>query len=329
MANLRSVTDCIQYMMFRAGEDHTDSTGDFYQKALEYLNLTRLDLFKGSSPLKSDAHVAFKWAIKEPAGIFIIQPIYQTGTVQVTDGSSSITFSVAPTISLTDYYLSIDNVEDVFRISSHTVGNVMATIDVEYTGTSSSSATFKAMPLIYTLGNNDIIRLISPIRIYRSAVDNNDQKIYGIVEDKFDLLFPMNRIKQGVSEAFKILSQVDNNTKIQVSKYSTEKIKCEYRYILMPGDLSTSSSDSEIKIPREYRQGWCEWALALLQEDKTDNRQQGSLDKAQQWFNTMVKDYLYSDQEIDPLFNHIISREDDYAFGEDRVLRTSSGLIIG
>ena len=84
MANLTTISDVVQDVLFRAGQNPTDTSGDYYAKALQYANRTRLELLKGNGPLKPEANVAFKWAVKYPPANFIIQPYFNTLSVLVT-----------------------------------------------------------------------------------------------------------------------------------------------------------------------------------------------------------------------------------------------------
>lgn len=66
-----------------------------------------------------------------------------TGTLTVTNGSRSITFSSAPTRSVTGYWITIAGKEERYKIKSHTAGATAATLETNFLGSSSSSATYK------------------------------------------------------------------------------------------------------------------------------------------------------------------------------------------
>ena len=95
MAQLKTLTEIREDVLYRAGEQTNDQS-DFYDKSLEYINRARLDLIKGISPLDPMKRVDFNWAIEYPPSNFTIQPMVDDGTVSVTQGSSTITFSSAP-----------------------------------------------------------------------------------------------------------------------------------------------------------------------------------------------------------------------------------------
>jgi len=87
-------------------------------------------------------------------------PKIDTGTVNVTENSTGITFSTAPqqfsaNISVAGYVLIIQgNATDsnaVYRIVTHTSGATAATLDAAYTGTTNTAATFKMYQVSYNL----------------------------------------------------------------------------------------------------------------------------------------------------------------------------------
>lgn len=66
-----------------------------------------------------------------------------TGTVTVTEGSTSITFSSAPTTSVKDYIFFTNGYEEIYEISTHTSNSTSAVLKSPYKGTSSTTATYK------------------------------------------------------------------------------------------------------------------------------------------------------------------------------------------
>lgn len=67
-----------------------------------------------------------------------------TGTISVTEGSTSVTFSTAPTVSLTDYKLSIGGFPEILTIASHSANSTSATLAVPYLGSTGTALSFKA-----------------------------------------------------------------------------------------------------------------------------------------------------------------------------------------
>lgn len=75
---------------------------------------------------------AFEWPFNRCSSPLVIQtvPDYTTGTVATTLASTTITFSVAPTVSLTGRYIQTSSSKDWYKITSHTASSTTATIEV-------------------------------------------------------------------------------------------------------------------------------------------------------------------------------------------------------
>lgn len=312
MANLSTVTDMIEYVLYTAGQTQ-ETTDFFYDRALEHINRARLELVKGVSPMNPKHRVNFKWAKKYPPYSFVIQPEAATTSISITQNSATVTFSSTIATSMVGYRLIIDNEYDVYRVATHTAGTDSATIDTVFTGTTNAAAGYKLVKIEYELGSNDIIRLISPMTIYRSNDNDNPVcKIYGVDDDRFDADFPIGDIQSGVPDFFKIVYISDANWTIMLNKYSDSTyIKVEYDIIQLPDDLTTSSTASEILIPKENRQVCCDWASSLLLADKTDNKAIDLLKKAQAGYEGMILDSKSLFPDLDPSFARFISREDN------------------
>jgi hypothetical protein len=330
MSYPQTAVDMIQDVLHQAGEPPTNTSGPYYDKGWELINRCRLDIVRGNGPLDPDAHVAFKWAIKYPPGSFVIQPKITAGTVAVVQDSTSVTFSVDPTSDPVGWHLIIDGEPDIYRIVSSARGPYSpAVLDCAFTGTTNAAATFKLIKIEYDLGTNDIIRLISPLRIYRDhSAAKTQPTVDGLQEDRFDELFPLRDIVTGVPEAFKIVEEADNTVKIVISRYSdTDKMKVEYRCILLPADIDDASAEAEILIPAEYRFVCTDWAASMIMFDKGDNKHEATKKKAQLGFEAMCKDYKFQMTETDPNAFRVISREDKCQYS-DRLLKTNSGLYF-
>lgn len=74
-------------------------------------------------------------------------PTYEkinTGTVTVTADSATITFSSAPTGSLTGYYIKLEAYPDVIKISAHTAASTTATLEETWVNDTGSGKSFRA-----------------------------------------------------------------------------------------------------------------------------------------------------------------------------------------
>lgn len=316
-------------VLFRGGENPTNTGGAYYSKAMEYINRAYVDLCRGNGPLMPTSNVVFKWALKYPSQTLTLEPKYDTGTVSVTLNSANVTFSDVIANSKATWYLIVDGDPTVYRVSTHTAGTATATLDSVFTGETDSDATYKLVKLEYTLGSNDILRLISPLRTFKTSDLMTEPRIYGIEANRFDTLFPIYRVAAGIPSAFKVISTRDNNVIIMFNKYMDEDyLRVEYDYVDKPADLTASSVTTDIRVPEDFRHVIVDWALCFLFQDKNDNRYETAISLARVGFENMVNQNRYEAAFTDPNYGQIIAREDDYGL-HDRLLRTESGLIVG
>lgn len=68
---------------------------------------------------------------------------YADGTVSVTPGSQTITFSTAPAASKAGFLFAVDQFSEIYTISAHTAGSTTATISAPYNGALGSGLSFK------------------------------------------------------------------------------------------------------------------------------------------------------------------------------------------
>lgn len=79
---------------------------------------------------------------------------YTTGTVDITAGSTTITFSTAPTASQANRYVQFSSANDWYKITDHTAASTTATISPAYTQTSAlSDGTLTIRTFYYSLSS--------------------------------------------------------------------------------------------------------------------------------------------------------------------------------
>jgi len=83
-----------------------------------------------------------------------ISPKLTTGTVAVTQDSSTITFSSAPATSRTGEFFTTGSDEEIYRISAHTAASDTATLDSDFIGTTNSAANYQVWPYRFALPSN-------------------------------------------------------------------------------------------------------------------------------------------------------------------------------
>lgn len=74
-----------------------------------------------------------------------------TGTVSINSGSTSLTFSSAPSVSVTDWFIKFSSGDSWYRISSHTAASTSATLTQAYGESSNlSGGTYTLRKLFYS-----------------------------------------------------------------------------------------------------------------------------------------------------------------------------------
>jgi len=182
-------------------------------------------------------------------------PKIDTGTVNVTENSTGVTFSTAPqqfsaNVSVAGYVLIIQgNATDsnaVYRITSHTSGATAATLDAAYTGTTDTAATFKMYQVSYDLpaGCGKLLyvkRFGYPERLRRVGIEDLSY-LQGFDQS------------EGKPQVYSIFDFATNNTvssvrELQLHPYPDRNYRLEVWYKLQQaGDLS------DMALPVDYQQ---------------------------------------------------------------------------
>ena len=322
MANTTTAADIIDDMLFRAGEP-TDGTSDFNATALQYLNRAHLGLCRGGAELDPTISEDWWWLRKSPPGKLTLEQSITTGTVNVTNNSTAITFSSAPAASVATWFFSVEAEADVYRISAHTAGAAAATLDSVFTGTTAPTATYKLFKLEYDIAA-DVLRIISPMRVYRA---DYDYEITGMDLLVLDRRWPLALIEEGIPSAF---AQADEDT-VRVNRYAgsaTGLVRAEYDYLYRPSDL-TDDASSIPAVPRQWRYVLADWGTFWLMLDKNDDRADAVGLAAKNGLKAMAMENRHKLGSVGGgAFGQIRPRQDEVRRATGP-LRTSSGLIIG
>lgn len=331
-----SSADLVDDILWRGGESTGagDRNSDMAQWALSYLNRVYLSLCTGGAELLADVHEDWWWLWKTPPGVLVLQPEYKTGSVSVTNNSTAGVFSVAPTGSLAGYFLKVQGSllgnADIPRILTHTAGATAFTLDAVFTGQTATAASFDAFKLEYQLAATDILRLISPMRQYRTSdPDYTVQQVDGAAEDAS---YPLALVEAGMPTRYSIVN-VDASGLITVrfNRWGgvdpTDFIRLEYDYLFQPTALLDSSSNYPL-VPVSYRRMLADWALVYIHQDKNDDRVQTVEARATKGLLAMMKENQKRLGSAGRFrMGHITTRPSDWM--RSQPLRTSSGLVIG
>lgn len=321
MANLQYSSDIVNDILFRGGEQ-TDGTSDYEAKALEYLNRAYQALWMGGREMDPQVNEDWYWLLSSTPSTLTLSPAITTGTVQVTNNSTAIIFSSAPAASVAGYHFRSDDVDDIFRISTHVAASVNATLDSVYTAENNLAAGYKLMKFEYTLPS-DVLRLVSPMKVYRDSRD----EIQGISLMELERRWPLRVPTSGVPRSFAQLSE----TSVRFSHYGSDTandyIRADFYYLRRPADLTDSGSEEPL-VPRQYRSILSDYGTSLLMSDKNDNRAEGTGLLARAGLKAMVIENRHRWGSWSRDSGRIFSRQADmpeYYYP----LRTESGIIIG
>lgn len=216
------------------------------------------------------------WAKKEPPGVFATVDEYTTGSIAVTKGSTTITFSEAPTgLSFATRKFMVDGDEVVYRIAAHTESALTATLDLAYLGTSSTATTYHVFQDEYNLDST----FLAPIRkqFLRDAHGRYAVDLVG--EDELSAQHPYPGT--GSTQARYCCFVADQ--RIRLYPWPTEARRYEYAYIYHPGVLSFDGSgadDTPIIQPAEDRVVLALYGIGNLLLDKNDDRAEAYLQGA-------------------------------------------------
>jgi hypothetical protein len=326
VTTLTTNADIKRDILFRAGEQ-TDTSSDFDTATLEYMNRAYRDIWMGGGALIEDMNEPWLWLKKDPPGVLTILPVISGGTVSVVNGSVNITFSAVPqdytgNVSVVGRFFKIDQTPDIFRIATHVSGSLAATIDTVYTGITSGTAPYKVMALEYTLAA-DMLRVIAPMRIYAQ----NKYEVEGVDLISLERDQPLSYIQSGVPTRFALVTE----NKVRFNKYgglsSTELMRIEYDYLQAP--VAELADDAGVcLIPLVHRQVLSDIALFYLFLSKSDLRAETIGNQAKAGLRAMAKDNQARRAQMGRTMGGIITRPTKFN-RFDRVLRTTSGLIVG
>lgn len=323
MSHYTNTCDLKVDVLWRAGEP-TDGTSDFDATVLVYLNRVYRTLCNGGAELMPDIQEDWWWLRKSTPGILTLQPSYTTGTVTVTNNTTGIVFSTAPTFDADGWFLRVTGGNgDVFRIANHDASNVNATLDSEYTGESGDYA-FTLFKLEYDTAA-DLLRPISPMRSYRA---DRCYEVAGVDLVALDRDYPIALADSGIPDRF---AQADQNT-VRFNRYggttATELIRLEYDYLYVPDDLVATTTSIPV-VPLFWRHVLSDWATFWLLMDKNDNRADAIGLAAKNGLRAMAIENRHKQGAVGRgLIGSIQPRQDELARSRGP-LRTSSGLILG
>lgn len=121
---------------------------DIYTAILEMLKIQSSDTTTVNR-IKRDINIAYEdiiayrnWWWNRSVTTLQLPAVIESGTITVTSGSTSITFSSAPTPSVANYKMKFAGSNEVYTIATHTALSTSATLNIAYIGDTASGVTY-------------------------------------------------------------------------------------------------------------------------------------------------------------------------------------------
>lgn len=286
MANFATSQDCINYMMLRIGEATSGSR--FSNNAVLYLNAAHKEMVSGVCRLVPNFVVNFSWARSSTDKLITTSLPISTGTVAITQNSTSITFSAGPAASVAGYHIVFGSSDStMYKISTHTGGSTSAVLDSAVVSATDATSTYSLFKADYTI-SSDILRIIAPLSGYHdNSYGDSTNRIFGM--NPFDFRRDFPTISSGEPTYFTTLNQNDGTFILRFNKYTSSYSRIEVPYISKPSDL-TNDSGSIPLVPQHHRQTMSELALFMLFQDAEDTKGNQAFQNAQIGYLAMLKE---------------------------------------
>jgi hypothetical protein len=262
---------------------------EFRADALTYLNRMQLAILSGSNEFNVEMGEPFPWALEENPLSIKLKPSV-TVNVNVTSGSTTITFSQTPSENFLGRYIRIDGSPDFYRIVAHVGLSTTATIDFGYIGSSATGLTARIHSLDYSLGS-DIVRLAGAMRITALNIPNLFQQAFISDMDSMLREFPLTYLQTRMPDYFAIKS-VDNSTNsytIRINTTPNTEARGDIDYVKVPPAL-TDSVTSVPKCPLIHRIVLAYGVAYYILRQKNDDQADVYFSKTQLGLNAMVKE---------------------------------------
>jgi hypothetical protein len=298
MGILSNTRELKEDVLFRASESITGSKFD--ATVIKYLNRVYRTLATGASEFLPE-YVEDWWWLRGTAALNL-EPIYDTGTISVINGTPDIVFTDAPPGSMQGRRLLVDEAPDIPLIQGHSPASVNATLDQPWTGNTDAAAKFRLLRTVYDL-DTAVQVIMSPIIGFRDR-----WTITGLSPERMDVLYPLARLVPGFPQAFSLESE----TQVRFSHGGSDQgelFRIEYRFRPKISDLSDSAMSVPL-VPSQWMHILSDMALTYLLIDKNDDRSNAVALAARTGLGAMLKENRRRLAKMDALAGKIVPRQD-------------------
>ena len=230
--------------------------------------------------------VVFSFARSQNPKVVTLSPAIINVAVTMNRLSNAVTFNAAPSSNVSGWFLRPNGEREVYRVSAYTAAATSATLDGSYVGSANlTAASSNIFPLQYTVGSNDILQLISPLRVYSS--DAGEKHIALVDKDELVKQAPLALTGESFPEYGALINESNGNVVIQVSSYPRDLARVEVDFIPIPSTLDTISVNPTM--PARYRLVLAHLAAFFMLQRNNDSRAVGHLTLAREMFNGLVE----------------------------------------
>jgi len=229
------------------------ANSDYFEAAKEYVLRIYRDFL---------ADAPWPFALKDPPGLLALKGEV-SGQGSATNGSTTVTLDATIATSMAGRKFKMDVEGVIYRISAHTAGTTILTLDTAYLE-ETYAGNYTIFQDEYELASD----CIQPWDFWPRGESLNRVDFMGIGEMRRRFLF-----RGHMSTDIHRISIIRNSfpPKVRVTPWTTDDQTLEYEYTYMPSvlDWSGGSTDTPI-IPAHDRHVLADGALSLLQEDKEE-----------------------------------------------------------
>ena len=253
--------------------DETDSSDS--TKIKRWLNLAVQDVCSRQN-----------WQFLEYHEIIQGVPDITTGTVTISTNSTALTFSSAPSVSVTDYFIQFADTDNWYRISSHTASSTSATLSNAFGGSSNITAGAYTLRKLWYATSTPLDSII----YIKDTV--NGKELTDLSPLVSDLLYPLY-YDQGTPNGF--IASIPNSSggiRISFVDSPSEKTNFQVKGIAKLSDMS-SDSDTSL-IPTRWHSTVLDMAAFYAFSSVGDPRATNFYNKAEKGIQSMAETFSYS-----------------------------------
>lgn len=359
MATFNTITtdDLVSYALWLAGEP-VDGNSDYNDRILQHMQTVYNTFLNGGTLGTRDVATSaglysqlinipttdWLWFRKFPPYAFVTTPAILgvdagvtlnqgslIGTVQLTYGDPTITFSIAPSVSVEGWRLKLLNQMQgvpnppmtVPRIADHTAAALTAELDTPWNQESQTVSQFVLFQAEYELPD-DFVRFVEPPQVQGGSpwYGADPGKLCVGSYEQVNRLYPLTEYNQGPpTAAARLTPEI-----FMVNRWDTLSYRSEFSYIFTPPTLEVEQTPAqEPLIPVRFRHVLSIGAAMLAMMDKVDARTHALASEFREIIAHMGIEYRKEQNAGSDLSCRHLTRQGS---GRRGMLRTSSGLPL-